>query len=204
MSKLNFTTLLSLLLHHQIRQGSKTPASQSNGGSVWKIISSPHDNAQQRTVTNKMKMTPRFTETKDKYYDKQYGVLYSKTMTLTGFDRLSSTITLPKKVVPVLIDWNSKIQYEVAGKILQQPRDWANLASGGEEADGDADSDNEDSEFASMADIDSQVSNPCALSSSSIAASSTSFDTPTHSSTSSNTPQSVSSIAANNKKGRYV
>ena len=182
-----------------IRQGAKTPESEHNGGAVWKIISSPHDNSQSTNGGNKAKLVPRFVETKDKYYNNLYGDLYSKTITLMGFDRNSSTITLPKgKVLPTLMEWNAKVQYEVAGKILQQPKDWANLSTGGDE-DGVAGEDDDDHEFASMADIESQVSNPCALNSSPTRTNS--FDTPTHSSVST-LPQT--STTSNNKKGRYM
>ena len=120
-------------------------------------------------------------------------------MTLMGFDRNSSSITLPKtKVLPTLMEWNAKVQYEVAGKILQQPKDWANLSTGGDE-DGIAGEDDDDHEFASMADIETQVSNPCALNSS--LTRTNSFDTPTHSSVST-LPQT--STTSNNKKGRYM
>ena len=118
-------------------------------------------------------------------------------MTLMGFDRNSSTITLPKtKVLPTLMEWNSKIQYEVAGKVLQQPKNWANLSTDGDE-DG-VPGEDDDHEFASLADIETQVSNPCALDSSPTRTNS--FDTPTHSSVSTLPQTSSTSI----KKGRYV
>ena len=180
-----------------IRQGAKTPESEHNGGAVWKIISAPHDNSHGGNG-NKIKLVPRFTESKDKYYDKLYGELYCKTMTLMGFDRNSSTIMLPKtKVLPILMEWNAKVQYEVAGKILQQPKNWANLTTDGDE-DGVAGEDDDDHEFASMADIESQVSNPCAINSSPTRTNS--FDTPTHSSVSV-LPHQTSTTS---KKGRYM
>jgi hypothetical protein len=184
-------------------QGLQTPESERNGGALWKINSEPPDNAKSN---NKSKLVPRFTETKDKYWINMYGDQYCKTLTLVGFDRTSSTITLPKKVLPQLVEWDSRVQYEVDGKILPQPREWVNLSTGGDEdrtaGDGDYDNNNE---FASLADIDTQVSNPYALNSS--PSSTNSFDTPTRS----NVPPTLlpptpttSSNSSSSKKGRYM
>ena len=170
---------------------------------MWKIISVQSDNVNNNNYKNsnntKKPLVPRFYATKDKYWDSLYGEEYSKTLTLVGFDRTSTTVTVPKKVLPLLIEWNSGIQYEVDGKILPQPRDWANLSTNPDEdkVDGE-DGDDNNNELASMADIESQISTPYVLNSSPTRSTS-SFDTPTHSSVSTLAPTSTTSI--HSKKG---
>lgn len=148
------------------RSGSQTATSKKNGGSVWKITSTPYDNIHSQKgydrTKNNINMSPMFTETKDKYYDQLYGGSYCKTMTLTGFDKNNTSLTLPKTVLPKLIDWNSKVQYEVAGKPLQQPKDWAKMPVESEEKCNDYDRKGEDdNEYSKNGEIDS-VCNPSA------------------------------------------
>ena len=186
-----------------ISHGLKKPESERNGGAVWKIFSVLDSyNAKNSTNNTKNKLVPRFTETKDKYWDNLYGHHYLKTLTLVGFDRLSSTVTLPKKVLPLLTEWDSKVQYEVEGKILSQPRDWSSLSTGGDEDGvvGEEENGGDDNELASLADIESQVSNPYVLNSSSSPNRTNSFDTTTHSSISSTLPTSTSSSALTTSK----
>ena len=188
--------------------------SESIGGTVWRIKSESPDNKSITTnrnnnnnkSMNKPTLIPRFIETKDRYWVNMYGPLYCKTMTLVGFDRLSTSVTLPNKVLPRLIEWDSKVQYEVNGKILQQPRDWANIlttscASG--EYEGVEDDDGNNNEMASLADIKSQVSTPYVLHSSSPTRTN-SFDTPTNSSVSTLPQTSTATSSSPAKKGRNM
>ena len=189
--------------------------SESIGGTVWRIKSESPDNKSITTnrnnnnkSMNKPALIPRFIETKDRYWVNMYGPLYCKTMTLVGFDRLSTNVTLPNKVLPRLIEWDSKVQYEVNNKILQQPRDWANIlttscASG--EYEGVEDDDGNNNDMASLADIKSQVSTPYVLNSSSSPTRTNSFDTPTNSSVSTLPQTSTATTNSSTaKKGRYM
>ena len=196
-----------------------TETSDNIGGTVWRIMSESPDNnnnnnnnnnnKNNKSMMSKPKLIPRFIETKDNYWSNMYGHLYRKTMTLVGFDRLSTSVTLPNRVVPRLIEWDSKVQYEVEGKILQQPRDWANIlttsSGGGAAGDDEGEEDDENNnDMASMGDIKSQVSTPYVLNSSSSPTRTNSFDTPTNSSVSTLPQTSTTTNSTPAKKGRYM
>lgn len=191
--------------------------SGNNGGTVWKIISESPVNANSNSnsnsnsnnkTTTKQTLVARCIETRDRYWVNTYAHLYCKTITLVGFDRLSTTVKLPNKVLPRLIEWDSNVLYEVDGKILPQPKDWANILTVGAGDDDGADEDDENyHEMASMAGIESQVASPYVLNSSPTRTNS--FDTPTHSSISTLPPTSTttatsSSSSSSNKKSRNM
>ena len=186
--------------------------SENHGGTVWKINSeSPavntnsNSNSNNNKSTTKQTLVPRCIETRDRYWVNTYAHMYCKTITLVGFDRLSTTVKLPNKVLPRLIEWDSNVLYEVDGKILPQPKDWANILTASVGEDDGADEDDENyQEMASMAGIESQVSSPYQLTTSPTRANS--FDTPPHSTVSTLPPTSTSSaaISINAKKGRHV
>ena len=174
---------------------------------MWRIMSESPDNnnnnnnnnnKNNKSMMSKPKLIPRFIETKDRYWVNTYGPLYRKTMTLVGFDRQSTSVTLPNRVVPRLIEWDSKVQYEVDGKILQQPRDWANIlttSSGGGAAGGDDEGEEDDennNNMASMGDIKSQISTPYILNSYSASTSSSTPSPATRRTNSLDTPANAS------------
>lgn len=153
-----------------------------NGGVLWMIRAKPalvtttfRGKTPQRTFkvkelspSNKWKpkWNPRFVEIKDKQSDSLYGNQYCKTLNFDGFDRSSNAFMMPKKEIPLLIEWDSEAEYEVDGLTLSHPRDWtvSNLSTtiggGDSEEDGVSKDYDDNNKFV---DIASQMTIPYVL-----------------------------------------